>query len=206
MEKESSRSSGFRIKWGDIEVEYHGDDSPEVFKSVFEYFKKIPIKYVETQTGEIKAEEIAPKLEEVTISSKMDSAYNRLSQDSKIPKEQLQKMVRFKQVGTFEFPVPYLPSHPEDRDAVLLVTYIIQVGLQRTPIEVSHLKKILKDPNGYPLPGRRLGLILQDFRKAKLIIASQTQKKYKPFTLSTKGLDRARKILKELRTTVISDK
>jgi len=196
MSEEKKHVSGFRIKWADREIEYYGDSAQDVFKTVFDYVKSVPISYVQP-SGQISAEPPAmPSAETPKLVTAEGVEYERIANDAQVKKEQVLTVIKFERREGFSELVPYLPGHPEIRDAVVLVSYAIQVGLQKTPIEVTYLKKLLKEPNGYPLPGNELGEILKDFRKTGITIASQIKGRYKPFTLSKKGLERARKLLK----------
>ena len=79
---------------------------------------------------------------------------------------------------------------------VSLVTYAFQIGLLTDTMDVSLLKKVMKDPNGYLLPSHGLGEILKKLRRKKYLIASQARARNKPFTLSDDGLKAARELLK----------
>jgi hypothetical protein len=198
MTEEKKHASGFRVKWADREIEYYGDSVQEVFESVFSHVKSVPINYVQQSqpTVQISTEPSAMQpLRTPTPTGAEGVEYGRLVIDSKATKEQVSAVIKFEKRSGFSEFVPYLPGHPEARDAVVLVSYAVQVGLQKTPIEVTYLKKLLKGPNGYPLPGNMLGMILKDFRNADVTIASQVKGRYKPFTLGKKGLERARKLL-----------
>jgi hypothetical protein len=193
--------SGFRIKWADREIEYYDESGKsvlDVFNKVFEHIRSIPIQVTQfTTTPSTPTSPTGiPEGKQTLIEG---DEYDRIAKDANIPtkKEDVIKVIKFEKRQDFPDIVPFLPTHPNTPDAVRLVCYAIQVGLQKTPIEVSHLKKILKGPNGYPLPGRELGLILANFRRDDVIIASQTKGKYKPFTLSTKGIKQARELLKK---------
>jgi len=188
------KKHGFRIKWADREIEYYGDSVQEVFETVFNYVKNVPISYVQP-TQPSGPPTIQPTETPTPIIAE-GVEYERLANDAQVTKEQVLAVIKFVKRNGFSDMVPYLPGHPEIRDAVVLVSHAIQVGLQKTPIEVTYLKKLLKGPNGYPLPGNQLGEILRDFRKTDVTIASQIKGRYKPFTLGKKGLDRARKLLK----------
>jgi hypothetical protein len=125
--------------------------------------------------------------------------YDRIARDSGIPKEQCAKVIEFKTAPKYDTLVPFLPKHPKEEEAALLVSYAFQVGLQQGTVDVSFLKRVLKDPNGYLLPSRGLGDILKALRRKKYLIACQAKKgRNKPFTLSEGGLTAARKLkLKE---------
>lgn len=198
MNEEKKHAYGFRIKWADREIEYYGDSVQEVFNTVFEYVKSVPISYVQQvqPLGQISAGPTIPLAETPAPTIVEGEEYERLVKDAGVTREQLLTAIKFEKRQGFSGLVPYLPKHPEESDAALLVSYALQVGLQKTPIEVADLRAILKGPNGYPLPGNQLGRILENFRRTDVTIASQTQARYKPFTLSTKGLDKARKLLK----------
>jgi hypothetical protein len=199
MTEEKKTSCGFKIKWADREIEYYGDSVQEVFNTVFEHVKNVPISYAQPVQlpGQISVEsKTIPPVEKTTPAVVENEEYQRLVKDAGVTREKLLTAIKFEKREGFSALVPYLPKHPEESDAVILVSYALQVGFQKTPIEVADLRAILKGPNGYPLPGNQLGLILLNFRRTGVTIASQTQARYKPFTLSTKGLDKARKLLR----------
>lgn len=198
MTEEKTPRYGFRIKWADREVEYYGESVHEVFEEVFGHVKSIPIASAistpspEGQEGEHKTppSEIHKILVEGT-------EYDRIGRDSGIPKEQIVKVIEFKTAPKYDTLVPFLPKHPKEDEAALLVSYAFQVGLQQGTVDVSFLKRVLKDPNGYLLPSRGLGDILKQLRRKNYLIASQAKKgRNKPFTLSEDGLTAARKLLK----------
>ena len=200
-ENKNEMRTGFRIKWADREIEYFGESALDVFKEVFEHVKSVPITYA--PAGQV-SPQTTTSMSQITTFEKQKATpvkgdeYSRISKDANIPIEKVSKVIQFVKRNGFQEVIPFLPEHPDSRDAVRLVCYALQVGLQKTPIEVSYLKKILKGPNGYPLPSRELGLILKGFRRDRVIIASQTQKRNKPFTLSKKGIDQARTLLLKL--------
>jgi hypothetical protein len=199
VEEKKQNQCGFRMKWADREIEYYGDSVLDVFNKVFEHVKSVPIMLIQPNQAatSIPVPDAGVCREQEPAALDVDE-YVRISNDAKISKEEVVKIIRFEKREGFQDFVPFLPTHPDlDRDAVRLVTYAQQVGLQRTPIELSYLKKLLKGPNGYPLPGRALGLILEDFRRENVVIASQTQGRNKPFSLSEKGLKQARELLRE---------
>lgn len=189
------KKSRFRIKWADREVEYYGDEAKAAYDELIAHVKSIPIS---VSALPIPGAQSAPS---PTIAPPSPSARGRelelVSNDSRIPQEQLGQLIEFRTVKDFNELVPFLPRHPENEDATLLISYALQVGLQKSQIEVSYLKKILEGPNGYPLPGRTLGLILLSFRNRKWTITSQTKGRYKPFSLSSDGgLEAARELLR----------
>jgi len=190
-EDKSNLRSGFRIKWGDREVEYYGDAAKEVFAEVFSTMRNMPTpaQHISNIQGTEKIEpQQAPKQFE-------NEVYDRIAKDVGTSVEKVKQVIKLEERKGFPDLVPVLPTHPDVRHAVRLVGYAIQVGEQKSPIEVSYLKDMLKKVNGYPLAGREFGLILQDFRKSDAIIASKTQERNMPITFSTKGLEEARKIL-----------
>jgi hypothetical protein len=195
--KEEKKCTGFRVKWADREIEYYGESASDVFNKVFEHVKSIPVGVVQPSPIQGPSETQQTTTQKQQPSIPVEGAeYKRIANDAKTPVENVPKTIEFKKIKEFSELVPFLPKHPVNRDAVVLVSYALQVGLQKTQIEVSYLKKLLKGPNGYPLPGNEYGVILKDFRNYNLIIASQTVDRNKPFTLSKKGLNRARKLLK----------
>jgi hypothetical protein len=192
-EENKVRSSGFRIKWADREVECYGEFAQQNFDKVFELLKSTPtinpLTISEQPTSGEKAHQIA--------SAASNQEYDRISKDAKVSKEQAIEVIRFEKRDEFEGLVPLLPAHPPTRDAVRLIVYSVQVGLQKAPIEISFLKNLLVKVNGYPLPGGELGSILKDFRRDNVTITSQTQGRNMPISLSTKGLDQARQLVKK---------
>jgi hypothetical protein len=188
------KKSRFRIKWADREVEYYGDEAKAAYDDLIAHVKSIPIGVM---TPPIPGAPPAPPTSAPPPPSAKGRELELISNDSRIPLEQLGQLIEFRTVKDFNEPVPFLPRHPENEDATLLISYALQVGLQKSQIEVSYLKKILEGPNGYPLPGRTLGLILLNFRNRKWTITSQTKGRYKPFSLSSDGgLEAARELLR----------
>lgn len=192
----NEQKSGFRIKWADREVEYYGPEAKAVYDDLIEHVKSIPIQPITqaptppstpTPTPTPTPQPPVTKTKELEL----------ISKDCRIPIEQLGQVIQFKSFEGFSELVPYLPRHPEDSDATLLVCYALQVGLQKSPMEVSYVKKILTEPNGYPLPSNAFGVILKEFRRRRLTITSQTKGRYKPFSLSADGgLEAARQLLR----------
>jgi len=197
MSEEKKHIYGFRIKWADREIEYYGDSAADIFKEVFEHVKGIPIiSPPGTPTPQVTEGQKAPTPE---ISKRIEGEeYDRIARDTKIQKEQIIKIIEFRKIPMYETLAPFLPKHPTKiEDAALLVSYALQVGLQKTSLDVSYLKKLLKDPNGYQLPSRTLGKVLDGLRRKDWLLASQAKKgRNKPFTLSQPGLEQARKLLK----------
>ena len=69
--------------------------------------------------------------------------------------------------------------------------------MQQKSVEVSYMKRLLKGPNGIPLPGRDFGLALRSLRRKHFIDASQAKKgRDKPFWLNDDGLKEARTQIK----------
>lgn len=196
MTEEKKTTDGFRIKWADREIEYHGDSALELFKTVFEHVKSVPTTHVSAIQPQIQSAPHEPT--KPSISSIGSTEFDRIVLDSKVPKEQIAKIIELRKDTKYKTPVPFLPKHPKEEEAALLISYVLQVELQQTPIDVSYLKDLLQDPNGYQLPGRAFGLVLQDIRDYKhWILASQAKKgRNKPFSLSEDGLVEARRLLK----------
>jgi hypothetical protein len=200
MSEEKKTPCGFRIKWADREIEYHGDSALEVFRTVFEYVKSVPTTYIPAIQPPIQSptsEPVKPFMAPI-----VGSEFSRIALDSKVAIEQISKIIELRKDAKYQTPAPFLPKHPKEEEAALLVSYVLQVELQQTPIDVSYLKDLLQDPNGYQLPGRAFGLLLQDMRDTKhWILASQAKKgRNKPFSLSEQGLEEARNLLKEIST------
>lgn len=193
----NEKKSKFRIKWADREVEYCGDEAKDAYDDLIEHVKNIPIQPIiqaqapqptTTPTPTATPQQPVAKTKELEL----------ISKDCRIPIEQLGQVIQFKSFEVFPEPVPYLPRHPQDSDATLLVCYALQVGLQKSPMEVSYVKKILAQANGYPLPSNAFGVILREFRSKRWTITSQTRGRYKPFSLSADGgLEAARELLRK---------
>lgn len=198
MSEEKRVANGFRIKWADIEIEYYGDSVPEMFRIVFEHVKNVPISSAQPVQPQgqktIVPATTSPPAETVSTVGESD-AYKRVADDAQVTEEQVLSVIKFEKRPNFPQLVPCLPAHPVTRDAVMLVSYALQLGLQKTQIELPDVKKLLREI-GYPLPGNELGLILADFRATDVTIASQTKGRNKPFSLSTKGLEKARNLVK----------
>jgi hypothetical protein len=192
-DKDNSRL-GFRIKWGDKEIEYFGESSKDVFITVFDYVKGAP-----NTISDFKKPEGTLSAESPTKDNNADfEGYKRISVDSGVSLEQAQKIIRFERRPDFKELVPVLPTHPpEEPDAARLVAYALQVGMQKTQIELALFKKILIGPNNYPFPGSSLGLILQHFREANFVQASTAQGRNRPFNLTKSGLDLARDFIRK---------
>ncbi len=192
VEATKEKGAGFRIKWADKEVEYFGDGAKETFDRVFDLLKNLPTNG--DQSTEMKEAIVKEKVTQnnQTIN---DQVYDRLLKDAKVPKEQFTGIISLEKRDGVEGLVPILPAHPSPVDAVRLIVYTIQVGLQKTPVEISYLKDILKKANGYPLAGDELGEVLKNLRRQDATITSQTQGRNMPITLSTKGLEQARLLI-----------
>lgn len=188
---EQKPQNGFKIKWENKEIEYYGESVKVEFEKLVNYLMStkpsVPITPNSPDNHTEQPEE----------NNDFSQEYERLSMDSGLPKENIMRLVRFEKRKEFSYVIPVLPAHPDLPKAIRLIVYGLQVGLQKSQVEVSQLKLILKGPNGYPIPGRQLGLVLQDFRESDVIIASHTQGRNKPFCLSTKGLQQAKELLKE---------
>lgn len=195
-ENSNTNRSGFRIKWGDREVEYFGDSVKEVFSEVFDYVKNAP-----QQTGSnvvtTPPATSSGKQEAISVPMELDSIYTRIANDASLKKEQVMAEIKFEKRDGFSELVPILSRHPAVRDAIRLIGYSIQLGTQKTPMDVSYLKDLVVKANGYSLPGNEFGVILRDFRNAGALIASKTQERYMPITFSKKGLDDARLLLQK---------
>jgi len=194
--------SRFRIKWADREVEYCGDEAKLLYENLIEYVKSIPIPTATTTAVSLESRPpVMPQPSVVTENKELQL----ISNDCGIPVEQLADLVQFKTFKGFKEAVPYLPRHPRVEDATLCVCYALQVGLQKEWLEVAHIKDVLTQVNGYPLPGRTFGLILQDLRNRRWTIASGTKEKYKPFCLSSNGgLAAARDLMRRELTRSVS--
>lgn len=187
------KKSRFRIKWADREVEYYGDEAKAAYDDLIAHVKSIPVGLASPRAPE------APPTPSPSVPppSARGREWELISNDSRIPSEQLVQLIEFRTAKDFNEPVPFLPKHPENEDATLLISYALQVGLQKSQIEVSYLKKILEGTNGYPLPSRTLGRMLENFRRRKWTITSQTKGRFKPFSLSSDGgLEAARELLR----------
>ena len=112
MAEEKSPKFGFKIKWADREVEYYGESVKEVFEDVFEYVKSIPISTVmpTPSTKELKVEHKSPLESQKT--SVQGTEYDRLARDSGLTKEQVAKVIEFKNTPAYDTLVPFLPNEP----------------------------------------------------------------------------------------------
>src|SRR3989339_1983577 len=194
-DEKTSPRAGFRIKWGDKEIEYYGDSVKDVFTTVFNQVRSLPSSTTQQTPPQPAISENEPLKPQPLVGAVGMDIYDRIAKDAGITIEKVIEVIKLEERKGFPSLVPVLPTHPNVRDAVRLVGYSIQVGEQKSPIEVSYLKDILKKVNGYPLAGSEFGLILQDFRRADAIIVSKTQERNMPITFSKKGLDDARAVL-----------
>lgn len=196
MSEEKKQIAGFKIRWADREIEYYGDSIQDVFRTVFEHVKNVPIANAPPAQPRIPSGPQEPVKTPITTDESTE--FDRIVLDSKLTKERIAKIIELKKIAKYKTLAPFLPKHPKMEEAALLISYVLQVELQQTPIEVSYLRDLLQDPNGYQLPGRAFGLVLQDIRDYKhWILASQAKKgRNKPFTLSEQGLEEAKRLLK----------
>ena len=187
---------GFRVKWGDKEIEYFGDANKDLLRAVLDYVKSSPdaaalkdMPIIVNKQGEVELKD------ELAIDNDLDfDGYKRILVDTGVSIEQLQKTVTFQIKPDFEDYVPILPSHPAQRQAVRLVTYALQVGLEQPHVELRQLKKILA-LNNYAFPIGSLGSILVDFRRSGFVSAySAKQRRNRPLGLTENGLEIATKL------------
>jgi len=133
-----------------------------------------------------------------TLNNAEFEGYTRILHDTGVPIEQLSKTVLFEKHPEFENHIPMLPTHPPQRQAVRLVTYALQVGLEQPQIRLRHLKKILA-LNSYSFPGSTLGSILVDFRRSGFASAdSADQHRNRPLFLTETGLEMARNYIRRI--------
>ena len=191
----TSPNNGFRIKWGDKEIEYFGDSSKDLFVTVFNYIKGMPIPT--RDAGQKEPEQPSVVVTASAISDADFEGYKRIATDTGVSTAQIQKVLTFEKRPDFPDFVPMLVSHPKDRDAVRLAAYALQVGLQKNPIEWTEFKKILCGANNYQFPGNTLGSIFVDFRKSNFVSASTAQGRNKPFCLTKEGLDLTRELIRK---------
>ena len=191
---------GFRIKWGNKEIEYFGDSSKDLFRTVFEYVQKNPetgiiesLPIFNDRLGEVKFKG------EMPIDSNVDfEGYQRICVDTGVSVEQLQKVLTFQKRPDSEDWVPILTAHPAQRDAIRIVAYALQVGLQQAQIDLAVFKRILSEFNKYPLPDNSLGSILVDFRRSGFVVSSSAvQHRNRPFSLTEEGLMLVRDFIRE---------
>jgi len=132
---------GFRLKWGDKEVEYFGDESKDVLRTVLEYVKSGP------DAGTLKDMPVIIKKRnkkepfDADLNNTDFEGYTKILHDTGVSIEQLSKTIFFQKHPEFEGHIPMLPTHPPQRQAVRLVTYALQVGLEQPQIRLRHLKK-----------------------------------------------------------------
>jgi len=89
-----------------------------------------------------------------------------------------------------------LPSHPPQRQAVRLITYALQVGLEQSYVNIHNLKKILA-LNNYVFPGSSLGSILVDFRRSGFVEAAKgKQRRNRQLKLTDNGLEMVRRLIR----------
>ena len=181
---------GFRIKWGNKEIEYFGDSSKDLFRTVFEYVQKNPetgiiesLPIFSNRLGEVKFKG------EMPIDSNVDfEGYQRICVDTGVSVEQLQKVLTFQKRPDSEDWVPILTVHPAQRDANDS-RLCSQVGLAQEQIDLAVFKRILSEFNNYPLPDNSLGSILVDFRRSGFVVSSSAvQHRNRPFSLTEEGL------------------
>ncbi len=197
----NQNKSRFRIKWADREVEYYGDEATTLYKDIIEYVKSIPISAVIAKTAPLESQPSHTTDQSLNAKNK---ELQLISKDCGVSTDQLSDILQFNVFEGFQEEVPHLPKHPEEENAALLVCYALQVGLQKQWLEVAYIKDILTQVNGYPLPGRKLGRILESFRNKKWTITSQTKGRYKSFCLSSDGgLAAARDCVKELKSVSV---
>ena len=124
--------------------------------------------------------------------------YTKILRDTGVSIEQLTKNILFQKHPEFQDHIPMLPLHPPQRQAVRLVTYALQVGLEQPQIRLRQLKKILA-LNSYSFPGSALGSILVDFRRSDFASAdSADQHRNRPLFLTETGLEITRKDLQRV--------
>jgi len=189
---------GFRLKWGDKEVEYFGDESKDVLRTVLEYVKSGP------DAGTLKDMPVIIKKRnkkepfDADLNNTDFEGYTKILHDTGVSIEQLSKTIFFQKHPEFEGHIPMLPTHPPQRQAVRLVTYALQVGLEQPQIRLRHLKKILA-LNSYSFPGSSLGSILVDFRRSGFASAdSVDQHRNRPLFLTETGLEMARNYIRKV--------
>ena len=189
---------GFRIKWGDKEIEYFGDASKDVLRTILDYVKSSP------DAGTLKDMPIIIKKRnnDEPFNADLNSdaefeGYTKILRDTGVSIEKLTKTIIFQKNPEFENYIPMLPSHPPQRQAVRLVTYALQVGLEQPQIRLRQLKKIL-ELNHYSFPGSALGSILVDFRRSGFASAdSANQHRNRPLSLTETGLEMARNYIRK---------
>lgn len=198
MSKEISQNSEFKIKFYQIEFEYSGKNAEQIFEKVFEFVKSLPLPKIENIT---KSDIQNPSSDSDSTNQKQNLPEENkpnyfIAKDSQMDIDEINQLIIFKKEPAVPYDTPILHNHPNDlEDAIVLITYAIQMGLQKFPIELVDLKKILKI-NGYALVGRNLGEALVSLRRKNYMTASQTKGQYKPHTLVKEGIERARLLLK----------
>jgi hypothetical protein len=186
----------FRIRRGEVEVEYEGEDSEKRYSEAFDWLKLMQSE----QSREEQEHEPASAREagSSTVSASNDDSvfFSRVSKDVGIEADRLNKVVALVRPAGFKIDVPRLENHPAASDAVYGIIYLLQVGMAKKEIQVTELKDVVIKANGYSLPFNALGRILESLEGKKHIIRSQTQKRYKPLVLSMPGLERARELVR----------
>jgi hypothetical protein len=197
--EKGSTQLGFRIKWGDKEIEYFGDASKDLLRAVLDCVKNSPdavnmkdIPIIVDNPGESN-----PK-HDLGIDDPDFEGYKRILVDTGVSFEQLQKTLIFQRKPDFEDYVPMLPAHPPQRQAVRLVTYAMQVGLEHPQVNLRLLKKVLS-VNNYPFSGSALGSILVDFRRSGFVEAAKgEQRRNRPLNLTESGLEMVRRLIRRV--------
>jgi hypothetical protein len=190
----------FRIRSGAVEIEYEGEDAEKKYSEAFAWLKAA--KPSGASQIEEEAIEKQPKSEAKAasgseeISDKDSAVFDRLSKDAKVDVDRLRNVIAIIKPAGFKEDVPRLQSRPGEEDAVYGITYLLQVGWGMKEIELSYLKNIIIEANGYTLPFNALGRIIERLEDRKHLIRSQTQKRYKPLVLSMPGLDKARELVR----------
>jgi hypothetical protein len=196
-EERKNTQSGFRIKWADKEIEYYGDSVQAIFEEVFGHIKNLPTQG-STASHSLTSQQQEPQPPRSEAPTAEGIEYERIARDLDTSKDLARKVIELRSDSKFNTLVPFLVKKPKDaEEAILLITYALQVGIQQKSIEPSYMKRLLRGPNGIPLPGREFGLALQALRGKHFVDASQAEKgRYKPFWLNDDGLKEARKQIK----------
>lgn len=185
----------FRIRRGEVEIEYEGEDSEKRYPEAFEWLKSMQSE----PSNEAHAYEPSSAREAgrpIIATSGYSEFFDRISKDIGIEANPLKKVVALIRPAGFKMDVPRLENHPAAPDAVYGIAYLLQVGMTKKEIQVTELKDVVIKANGYSLPFNALGRILESLEGKKHIIRSQTQKRYKPLVLSMAGLDKARELVR----------
>lgn len=186
----------FRIRLSDgREIEVHSANAIEIFERDFKELALSLTKGLTVVKSEVQ-QQVLP-IEPAT--KEQESEYiRRVCEDLETNPDSLAKVVRFSSVNNLSIS-PIIIKRPNEEDAVVVIAYLFQIGLGKQRIELGVFKNALTKGNGYAFPGRRLGETLKKLERTKpqIVFRLQTQKRNKPFALTSEGLSKARELIKQ---------